>query len=218
VGGVFLVPHKEPVTRTLATVDVSIEGGDFEQAHFHGVAAVDFGTGAALDVQRYLSGYVEALGVARRDRPRATVALLELWGRPSVDLWGHVLRESVQGLRLLAERKIPVAIVSNSDGTVQEQLRRHGICQVGGGVGVPVLAIIDSAVVGFAKPDARAFTPAIAATGLPPDQVAFVGDSVRYDVLGAEKAGLVPVHFDPLRLCQSNHRHHHVQALADLVE
>jgi putative hydrolase of the HAD superfamily len=217
VCGVFLVPHEEPVTQALATVDVDVEGADFERAHFRGVAAVDSATGEGEDKERYLAGYVEALAVQERHRRRATVALLELWGRSSVGLWRRVLPKSVRGLRLLAEHRIPLAIVSNSDGTVEEQLRRHDICQVGVGPGVTVLAIIDSAVVGVAKPDPRAFAPAIAALGLPPGEVAFVGDSVKYDVLGAQDAGLVPVHFDPLRTCRSDHRHRHIRAIADLL-
>ena len=163
-----------------------------------------------------LKGYVEALGVLQADRRRALDALLALWNEPSVDLWRQVIPESVRGLRLLAELEVPLGIVSNSDGTVEERLQRQGICQVGPGPATEVVAVVDSTVIGVAKPDPRAFAPAIAALRLPASEVAFVGDSVRFDVLGSESARLKPIHLDPYQVCQSPHQHPHIRALGDL--
>jgi putative hydrolase of the HAD superfamily len=117
----------------------------------------------------------------------------------------------------MADLGVRLGIVSNSDGTVEEQLRRHGICQVGPGQGIEVLAIVDSGAVGVAKPDPAIFASAIAALDRPVTDIGFVGDSVRYDVLGAEAAGLVPIHLDPYGLCQTEHRHDHIGALRDLM-
>jgi putative hydrolase of the HAD superfamily len=107
-----------------------------------------------------------------------------------------------------------LGIISNSDGTVEEQLRRHQICQVGEGLGVPVLAIIDSHVVGVSKPAAEIFRHALDPLGVPPDRAAYVGDTVRYDVRGARAAGLMPVHFDPYSLCSDGEEHAHATSLA----
>ena len=108
--------------------------------------------------------------------------------------------------------------MSNSDGTAEEQLRQHRIGQVGPGEGVEVAVITDSAVVGLAKPDPRVFDSALVALGLPPERIAYVGDSVRYDVLGCEAAGIAPVHFDPYQICQSGHEHRHVETIVELLD
>ena len=217
VGGVFLVPHGGFVTEALAEVGAGVEDPDFERAHACGIAEVDLELGKGDDTLRYLQGYVEALGVLPADRPRALDALLALWDTPSVDLWSQPVSGSIHGLCKLAERDLPLGIVSNSDGTVEERLRRQRICQVGTGDGVQVVVIIDSSVVGVAKPDPRTFAPAIAALGLPADEIAFVGDSIRYDVKGSESAGLLPIHFDPYHACQSRRPHRDIRSLDELV-
>jgi putative hydrolase of the HAD superfamily len=217
VGGVFLVPNGDLVTAALAEVGADVEDADFQRAHFGGIVAVDREAKSTDDTLRYLQGYLGALGVAGVDQPRALTALLALWGEPSVDLWSQPIPESIRGLRRLAERGVPLGIVSNSDGTVEERLRRLRICQVGTGDGVQVLVIIDSSVVGVAKPDPRTFVPAISALGLPADEVAYVGDSVRYDIEGSESAGLRPIHFDPYHGCQSHHPHRDIRTLDELI-
>jgi HAD superfamily hydrolase (TIGR01549 family) len=119
-------------------------------------------------------------------------------------------------LRKLAARGVKLGIVSNADGTIQEQLRRGQICQLGEGLGVPVLAIVDSHVVGVAKPAAEIFRHALDPLGVAPEHAVYVGDTVRYDVRGARAAGLEPVHFDPFELCSDRADHAHVRTLADV--
>ena len=216
VGGVFLVPHPALISQSLAAAGIDVGNVDPARAHFSGVRAMreESGDGRS-DQGDYLDGFVLALGVPAVDHGRAVDALASLW--LTLDVWSHVLADSVRGLRLLAERALPLAVVSNSDGTVEERLLRHAICQVGLGPGVSVLSISDSAVIGVEKPDPRAFAPAIRAVGMPPDQIAYVGDSVRHDVLGARSAGLVPIHFDPFGWCQSEDQHRHIRSLSELA-
>ena len=49
----------------------------------------------------------------------------------------------------------------------------------------------------FLKPDPDAFRVALDRLALPPHRVAYVGDSVRADVLGSLAAGMKPVWFNP---------------------
>jgi phosphoglycolate phosphatase-like HAD superfamily hydrolase len=72
--------------------------------------------------------------------------------------------------------------------------------KLGPGQGVPVLAIVDSGVVGVAKPDPTIFDFALPALGKDPSEVIYVGDSVKYDVRSAEAAGVTPLHLDPFGL------------------
>jgi putative hydrolase of the HAD superfamily len=114
-------------------------------------------------------------------------------------------------------------VVSNSDGTVRSELRRLGVCyepqdQGADSGGVPVGVVVDSAAVGVAKPDPAIFRIALDALGVPADgSVLHVGDSLRYDVAGAEAAGLRPVHMDPYGFCPSPGGHEHIDGLASLV-
>ena len=49
----------------------------------------------------------------------------------------------------------------------------------------------------FLKPDPDAFQVALDRLNLPPNRVAYVGDSVRADVLGSRAIGMKPVWFNP---------------------
>ena len=63
-------------------------------------------------------------------------------------------------------------------------LRWFGVCQVGEGDGVPVVIIIDSTIVGVAKPDPAIFSFALDVLDAKPEHVAYVGDSYANDVVG----------------------------------
>ncbi len=122
-----------------------------------------------------------------------------------------------------------MGVVSNSDGTVAGDLRRVGLCYAPGGPdapddgpdrpdAIPMGVILDSAVVGVAKPDPRIFHLALEALDVPADgTVLHVGDSLRYDVAGALAAGLQPVHMDPYGFCPAPDGHPHVRSLAELA-
>jgi putative hydrolase of the HAD superfamily len=114
----------------------------------------------------------------------------------------------------LAGAGYQLAVVSNAFGTIQRQLEELKVCSVTG-EGLPrVGTVIDSHVVGVAKPDARIFHLALAALEVDASRSIYVGDTVKFDVLGAEAAGLHPVHFDPFGLCSGAHSH--VSALAEV--
>ena len=79
--------------------------------------------------------------------------------------------------------------------------------------------MVDSAVVGVAKPDPAIFGIALAALGVPAsERVLYVGDSLRYDVTGARAAGLQPVHLDPNGFCPAPDGHRHIRTLAELAQ
>ena len=127
------------------------------------------------------------------------------------------------GLRALAALGLPIGVVSNADGTVQAELRRLGVCYAADGpdpspAGVQVGVVVDSTVVGVAKPDPAIFGIALDALGVPANgTVLHVGDSLRYDVAGAQAAGLQPVHLDPHGFCPAPEGHRHLRTLAELA-
>lgn len=92
-------------------------------------------------------------------------------------------------LRRLRET-MRTALVSNFDHppAIHERIGRDGLAKL-------LDCVVVSGDVGVEKPDPAIFAPALAATGLDPAEVLFVGDSPE-DVEGALAAGLVPVLVD----------------------
>jgi putative hydrolase of the HAD superfamily len=207
VGGVLLAPHPEPITAALARAGISIQLSDAEvlRAHYVGVRALD-------ESLPYVGAFIESLGLP----PQAEDALRPVWKLPAIDLWRLLVPGSLDGLRELAATGRKLAVISNSDGTVEAQLLEHRICQIGEGAGVPVLAIVDSGVVGVSKPDPQIFQHAAQLLDMRLDRAVYVGDTRRYDVAGALAAGVRPIHFDPLGLCPQRGEHAHVGSLSEV--
>ncbi|MDQ6524706.1 HAD family hydrolase [Nocardioides sp. LHD-245] len=79
---------------------------------------------------------------------------------------------------------LPVGILTNGELSVQtEKLRRTGLLRAD----VPVFA---SSALPAAKPDPRSYLAACAGLGTDPGATLMVGDSLRHDVVGAQRAGL----------------------------
>lgn len=216
VGGVFLVPHEVPVAEALAPHGLGIDPSQIDRAHYAGVGALDACDGPDQVHTCYLAAFGATLGIGASEVERATAILSELWAQPTLGRWRRLVPGSRDALRELVASGHTVAILSNSDGTVETQLRELEVCQIGAGAGVEVCHITDSGVLGIAKPDPRIFHHVAEAIGVPPERCLYVGDTVRYDILGARAAGFLPLHFDPLGLCRSADRHEHVASLTEL--
>jgi putative hydrolase of the HAD superfamily len=216
VGGVLLVPDAGVIGSALG---MTIDGALAERAHYVGVHAMDLADDETAARRDYLVAYARTIGVADERLDEATACMKELWDGSNLELWRQRVSGSVEALHALSRAgTYKLGIVSNADGTIEEQLRRGEICQVGEGLGVPVLAIIDSGVVGVAKPAAEIFAHALSPLGVVPASAVYVGDTVRYDIRGARAAGLRPVHLDPLALCVSPREdHEHIRSLAELT-
>lgn len=210
VGGVMVMPRHDVVGRIAAD-----HGGDpseekLVQGHYRGVAAAEQdGDFSWADYRRTLLGLA---GVPDAQLAAADRQLAELLARPARDCWRQPLPGAVSGLRRLAATGVALAIVSNCDGTAEALLSDLGVCQVGPGAGVEVGAIIDSQVVGVAKPDPAIFRYALEALGCAPERVAYVGDTCTRDVAGARAAGIRPLHLDPIGWCRDD-THEHVGSI-----
>ncbi|MEX1105217.1 MAG: HAD-IIIA family hydrolase [Ilumatobacteraceae bacterium] len=194
-GGIFVLPDP-----TVLGPLLEYYGGDpsiaaHRRAHYHAMAVKSRAGHLETDWDEYNVAYVTSIGVAERDVAPAAAML----GRTrTAHLWRWPIPESVSALRRLHEAGMPVGVVSNASGQIAEVLERSGVCQVGDGPAVPVRVVIDSHLVGIAKPDPRIFEPALEHfPGIERRRVAYVGDSVTMDVGGARAAGLVPILLDP---------------------
>jgi putative hydrolase of the HAD superfamily len=221
-GGVLVFPQPDLFRLPLRELGVSPDTAAFERAHYQAMVVQDTAAvppAAGTWWREYLVGYFAGCGVAEdRCRELAAEVAAATMGRA----WTHVGTEAMAGLRALAALGLPMGVVSNSDGTVQAELRRLGVCYAPdeeGADGIPVGVVVDSAVVGVAKPDPEIFGIALDALGVPAGgTVLHVGDSLRYDVAGALAAGLEPVHLDPHGFCPAPDGHRHVRTLTELAQ
>jgi putative hydrolase of the HAD superfamily len=193
-GGVLLLPDPTVLGPTLALYSGDSALERHERAHYLGMAAKSEQGAEEKDWRAYDLAYVAAVGVPRPDREEAALVL----GRTrNAWIWRYPIASSVNALRALHERGIPIGVVSNASGQIEAVLRRVKVCQVGDGEGVPVRCVVDSHVIGVAKPDPAIFEPAVSVLGLPAERIAYIGDSVTMDIGGARAAGLQPILIDP---------------------
>jgi putative hydrolase of the HAD superfamily len=228
-GGVLVFPQPGLLLPPLFAAGVFPDVAALERAHYRAMVVQDL---AAMPPEAgtwwrdYLTGYVAACGVPQE---RCGAVALQIAEVTRGHAWSHVGTGATSGLRALAALGVPMGVVSNSDGTVEAELRQLGVCYAPDGryppgaphppdAGVRVGVVIDSAVVGVAKPDPAIFSIALDALGVPASRtVLYVGDSLRYDVAGAVAAGLQPVHLDPHGFCPLPSGHPHVRSLAELA-
>ena len=167
---------------------------------------------ASTDQNRGWSFFTDVLTMAGVElTPGAHRALshIEEYQRTS-NIWEHVPEFVVPTLAELRQRGYTLVVVSNANGTVQRAFRRVGLLDL-------VDFIVDSADVGFEKPDRRLFDEALRLAGTDHSHALHVGDMYYIDVAGARAAGLTPVLVDEANLyvvadC------HRIRSIAELPE
>lgn len=203
-GGVFLLPDDGAVAAELAKIDIEIDVSRCKRAHYAGIYAVDLDEGPPPHWHRYQEAYVRELGISGDEVAPSCKAV----NKAFVEMeWNVPIEESIAELPSLAEAA-QLAIVSNSDGTVERILRSHGI-------GDEMVVIIDSHKVGIEKPDPKIFHMALEEIGVDPGDALHIGDSIRFDVIGARNAGVRGLHLDPFGMCESDD-HEHLSSLAEV--
>jgi putative hydrolase of the HAD superfamily len=105
-------------------------------------------------------------------------------------LWSSVDAATRDALNEFSRLGLRMAVVSNSDGTAEAGVKAMGLRDF-------FEVVIDSAVVGYEKPDPRIFQCALEALSVAADRAIYVGDLYSVDVLGARAAGIHPVLLDP---------------------
>lgn len=194
-GGVLVLPDPTVLAPLLVPYGASTDLARHRRAHYAAMAAKSRARSDEHDWEVYDAAYVDSLGVAPG---KADLAALVLGRTVSSHLWRWPIPETGVALRRLAELGIPLGVVSNASGQIEQVLADAGVCQVGAGTGVAVRVIIDSEVVGIAKPDPAIFEFALVHFGgIERHRIAYIGDSVTMDVAAAGTAGLHPILLDP---------------------
>lgn len=211
VGGVLLLPDHDRMLGALARAGFT-PTVDLDRAHYAGAAQLTEERLGSLEWPRfwtfYLDAYLTTCGVPDEMREVAHEHLDSEFAVAAA--WTRRAPGSREGLRALLDAGVRLGVVSNADGTVEQQLRDFEILQVGPGPGVEVEVVIDSSAVGVSKPDPRIFDLALDAMGIAAEDAWYVGDMPGFDVAGARAAGLRPFVMDPFQ--------HHLDADYDRVE
>jgi putative hydrolase of the HAD superfamily len=121
-------------------------------------------------------------------------------------LWTGVEAGTTEALEALLDAGYRLAVISNADGRMERALEEVGLRRY-------LEFVIDSDVVGFAKPDPRIFREGLRRLGLEPPKALYVGDLYPVDVLGARGVGMHALLLDP-----SGRLDHPVPTLASVGE
>ncbi|MEM9038824.1 MAG: HAD family hydrolase [Actinomycetota bacterium] len=193
-GGVLVLPDPTVLGPLLVYYGGDPSTEAHRRAHYAGMKAKADADSAEGSWEVYDTAYVAAVGVPDIDAAEAAHVLNRSRFHHT---WRWPIPESRDALARLAEAGVPMGVVSNASGQIESMLARH-TCQVGPGPHVEMRVIVDSDVVGVAKPDPRIFDFAIEHfTEFDRSRIAYIGDSVTMDVRGAQAAGLHPILVDP---------------------
>jgi HAD superfamily hydrolase (TIGR01549 family) len=107
----------------------------------------------------------------------------------NIRLWSRVFPETEPVLQNLQASGYFLGVISNSVGTVEEQLGRAGL-------GSYFRFVLDSAVVGVEKPHPEIFHMALDRGGVSAADAVFIGDTYATDIGGARGAGIRGVLID----------------------
>jgi FMN phosphatase YigB (HAD superfamily) len=186
-----------------ARLEASI--GDAVRAYSAAIAAGHGGHPWTL----LMSHLLERAGVERSAIDPSVAWLLS--EQPSRNLWRRPIPGMIELVRELAAARVPVGVVSNSEGGLADLADELGWTEWLG-------PIADSGRLGIEKPDRAIFAWTAERIGVPLDAIAHVGDAFAADVEGALGAGMTAIWFrgDPSALAKLGPRAHVCEGAAEV--
>lgn len=165
----------------------SLDATALERAEYIGRQALDeyVMSTAPIDLDRaydlYFRAWMAASGIppARIDWCRERFMALN----QAESLWRVVRPGITEHLQQFRDVGFKLGVVSNAMGNIQSDAERYGLADY-------FDVIIDSHVVGVAKPDPRIFHIALEALRVAPEHSLFAGDLYSIDMVGARAAGI----------------------------
>jgi len=135
----------------------------------------------------YLKTLMGLIGAPESERTRLIGVVAD--GFRNIRTWSVVMPETPAYLASLKEQGYFLGVISNSVGTIEQQLAEVGLR-------IYFQAVFDSAIVGVEKPHPEIFQLALARAQVAANEAVFVGDTHATDVGGAKLAGLHGVLID----------------------
>lgn len=198
-GNTLLFPRLDEVVAKLSEQGYPSQPEDFHAAERAGKAKLDEWLWPQIhqgEVPRkidhyYWGEYLSAL-MRRVKAPETEHGRLMNWVADQfrdITVWSRVLPDTAPVLQELRARGYRLGVISNSIGTIEEQLQRVGLRR-------HFDTVIDSAIVGVEKPHPEIFQIALSRVNATPSEAVFVGDTYATDIGGAQLAGLTGVLID----------------------
>lgn len=198
-GNTLLFPQLESIVLELEAAGFPATVEQFHEAERRGKRRLDEALWPQIRERRvpraadqlYWKTYLDALMERMEATPEDRARLIDLVVAKfrNIRTWSRVLPETLPTLSRLKTEGYFLAVISNSDGTVEGELQRAGLTEY-------LEFVIDSAVVGVEKPHPEIFQLALDRAGVEPQQALYVGDTYATDVGGAQLAGLGAVLMD----------------------
>jgi putative hydrolase of the HAD superfamily len=187
-GGTLAFLDFELLAREFSREGRKLDALALEHAEYAGRAAIDRhlmnegnsqATAAAYEL--FFRGWMTAAGIPEEEF-RECAARFGAIHREAT-LWRVVRPGTFEALEAFKSAGYKLAIVSNAEGQVEADAKRFGLA--------PYFdVIVDSHIVGVAKPDPRIFQITLERLGVAADEVRFAGDIYSIDVEGARAAGI----------------------------
>jgi putative hydrolase of the HAD superfamily len=186
-GGTLAFLDYELLAREFSRPGRKLDALALEYAEYEGRATLDrFMTGDRTDdvnggYAQFFRGWMHAAGIPDEE-------ILELGARfqqihREATLWRVVRPGTFEALEQLKSQGFKLAVVSNAEGQVESDAKRFGLAGF-------FDTMVDSHVVGVAKPDPRIFHIALQRLGIGPHEARFAGDIYSIDMVGARAAGI----------------------------
>jgi HAD superfamily hydrolase (TIGR01549 family) len=135
----------------------------------------------------YLASLMSLIGAPESEQARLTTLVAD--GFRNIRTWSVMMPDTPGYLASLKERGYVLGVISNSVGTLEDQLQKLGLRGY-------FQAVLDSAIVGVEKPHPEIFKLALASAKAAANEAVFVGDTNATDMGGAQLAGLHGVLID----------------------
>jgi len=187
-GGTLAFLDYELLAREFSREGRKLDALKLEHAEYAGRAAIDRhlmtkgnsqATAGAYEL--FFRGWMTAAGIPEEEFREHAARFGEI--HREATLWRVVRPGTFEALEQFKSAGYKLAVVSNAEGQVEGDAKRFGLAKY-------FDVIIDSHIVGVAKPDPRIFQIAIERLGVGPDEVKFTGDIYSIDVAGARAAGI----------------------------
>lgn len=192
-GGVLVFPDFNLLADIANRVGIETSPLEITQEHAKLLRALD---GHVAQHHRFpaIQYFLDIFKQVTESEERARAALeLTLQADESRHIWATTQPWVGETLQKLAAQGYHMAVISNSDGRVDQILQDLNLREY-------FKIVIDSFVVGVEKPDSRIFEIAVQQLNWDPAETIYIGDVFYIDVWGANRSGLGAVHLDMMGL------------------
>lgn len=166
-----------------------------------------------VKTKQYLFNYyrigLTAAGLSP-DQAKQTANRIVLHGKKPPKTY-QLIEDAIPTLAHLKQSGYRLAVISNWNGTLERVFAELGIAHY-------FDLLVDSHVVGVRKPRPEIFQYALGKLRLEPNEAIHIGDSYYADVLGAKKAGMDAILYDPFGSLGKRFRCKSIVRLKQLIE